>query len=245
MGIWGLIGSAGNIISGIAGNNIQQMAGIEGAQRKADIQKKSRKFQEKVIDEQVKRFKPYWRQGKRAISELEEMEGRRGDVYNPSQDTQSMIRESENYLRGQGQNRGDFNENTYKDLREEALIAGRGMERDKRFDYIDVGMGAAGKAGRLKPDRSQRIMNVGTDLAQAQQNYRTRQQNMISKTADRASGFPAYAAYGNALGNSGGGGGGVSVRGASQYNVPKNKNKFQQWGQAYNSALPRKYKGTF
>jgi len=195
MGIWGLIGGGLNMVSGIAGNNVQQESSIEGAERNAQIQRQNIAFQDKILEEQIERFEPYWERGKEGIQTLRDIDAQ--EELTPSQPTQKALSKTQNFLaRQEGMRDQDFGPGVDERTRMNALISGKEADRSRALDYVDVGMGAAGSSGRLTPDQSGRLMSVGANLARGQDRYNTMRQNTISRAVDQASGLPAYMKYG-------------------------------------------------
>ena len=204
MGAAGMVGGVLNMVTGIAGNNIQQLAGIEGAQLNADIQRRALAFQDKILDEQIARLKPYWEEGKSAIETLTALDAAYGsplphkdNMVGVSDDTKTTLSKAREFMDKENEKRdGGFGESQDDRLYENALIAGRDIDRAKAMDYTKVGMGAADQSGAFTPDHSNQLMSIGNTLAQANQKYETGIQNAITRAIDQGSGIPAYMSYG-------------------------------------------------
>ncbi len=191
-----MVGSGLSMVSGISGDNMQQMADIEGAEMNAYIQRQSLKFQDKILDDQIGRLRPYWKEGKSAIKGLRSMDNAYGSGSSPadsSQGTRATLDAVSAFIEGEeGKRSGGFGANIDARLNRDAKITGRDVERRRLSDIAGAGMGAANATGALTPDQSTGIMNIGLGEARSRQISDIRAQNTVTRAMDSGSGAHAY-----------------------------------------------------
>jgi hypothetical protein len=167
-----------------------QMAGkVEDAgAAQANIEAQNRAYQQKLFEEDIKRSKPFYEAGIKALPEYEKA------VTNDLDPTKSGLYKMQSDLMA-----GDL-EDAPEYVKEDAFKRLGAEEQQKAkprlLDLMQIGMGAAGSAGRTS-------VNLGTALARSYgtasqtlqktgQEAKDIRQSMWGRAADEISGLPAY-----------------------------------------------------